>query len=55
MVAKELHSILKNNRSNLDHVNLKFYMLLLEENLIKLMYKDLKSIPKQSAPLTNIK
>jgi len=29
--------------------------LLLEEDLIKLTYKGLKSIPEQSAPLTNIR
>jgi hypothetical protein len=55
LIAKELHSILNNNRSNPDHVNLKLYRLLLEEDLIKLMYKGLKSIPEQSAPLTNIR
>jgi hypothetical protein len=50
-----LHSILNNNRSNPDHVNLKLYRLLLEEDLIKLTYKGFKSIPEQSAPLTNIR
>ncbi len=53
LIAKELHFILNNNRSNPDHVNLKLYKLLLEEDLIKLMYKGLKSILEQSAPLTN--
>jgi hypothetical protein len=36
LVAKGLHSILNNNKSNPDHVNLKLYRLLLEEDLIKL-------------------
>jgi hypothetical protein len=34
--------------SNPDHVNLKLYRLLLEEDLIKLTYKGLKSILESS-------
>ncbi len=55
MVAKGLHSILNNNKGNPDHVNPKLYRLLLEEDLIKLTEKGLKSILEQSTPLTNIR
>lgn len=50
LVARELHSILNNNRGNLNHVDLNLYRLLLEKDLIELAYERLKSIPGRSTP-----
>lgn len=45
LVLKQLRAILSNNRSNPKHVNYGLYKLMLEQDLLKMAYKCIQSIP----------
>ena len=45
LVMKELRAILSNNRSNPKHVNYGLYKLMLEQDLLKMAYKCIQSVP----------